>query len=268
MIIDPEKFIAGKTYHRVISLVPSLTELLYDLDLGDRVLGITKFCIHPREWYKNKPHIGGTKNVKIDLIKKLQPDLIIANKEENTKEQVESLAAFTDVYVSDINKLADALEAIRFIGRLTVAATRAAQIAEEIETKFRRLRARAEGHPSIRAAYVIWRNPTMVAGGDTFIDDMMGYCGLANSFADTRRYPAVALEEWLPSRLPQDMCELILLSTEPFPFNEKHVQELTTRFPAVRCMLVDGEIFSWYGSRLLKAAEYFDKFQEKLQFAK
>lgn len=268
MIIHPENFVAEKTYTRIISLVPSLTELLHDIGLDDSVVGITKFCIHPHDWYKNKTHVGGTKNVKIDLIKKLQPALIIANREENTKEQVEYLATFTDVYVTEINHLADALQVIQYLGRLTGTMARAADIAEEIATKFQQLSLRAGSLPKIKAAYVIWRNPYMVAGGGTFIGDMMRYCGLVNAFADTKRYPKLELDQLLQSGALQDKCELVLLSSEPFPFNERHLQELMVRFPTTKWMLVDGEFFSWYGSRLLKAAEYFDKFQEKLQFAK
>ncbi|SFQ15688.1 ABC transporter substrate-binding protein [Parafilimonas terrae] len=235
---------------RIISLVPSQTELLYDLGLNEEVIGITKFCVHPGEWFKTKTRIGGTKNINIEKIKSLKPDLIIANKEENVKEQVEALQNFTNVYVSDILNLNDALNMILQVGELAHRNEAADKIATLISKKFSALKSVKQER---RAAYLIWQKPYMAAGGDTFIHDMMQYCGLENVFADKLRYPETTIEE-----LQSLNCEVLLLSSEPFPFKQKQADEIQSLFPSVKIMLVDGEMFSWYGSRLIYAADYFD----------
>ena len=240
-----------KIYKRIVSLVPSQTELLYDLGLEKEVVGITKFCIHPGQWYKTKPRIGGTKNIKIAAIKMLNPDLIIANKEENVKEQVEELAQDFDVLVTDINNLTDAINMINDIGELVGKANEALQISKKIENKFQRLQQKVSSNKKIKAAYLIWQNPYMTVGRDTFINNMMGYCGLENVFSSQERYPEITLEDL------KNNCELILLSSEPYPFNEKHLKEIESKIGTAKIILVDGEMFSWYGSRLLKAADYF-----------
>lgn len=235
---------------RIISLVPSQTELLYDLGLNEEVIGITKFCVHPGTWFKTKTRIGGTKNINIEKIKSLKPDLIIANKEENVKGQVEALQDFTNVYVSDIFNLNDALDMILQVGELVRKYETADNITALISKKFSSLKMIKQER---RAAYLIWQNPFMAAGGDTFIHDMMQYCGLQNVFADKLRYPETTIEE-----LQSLNCEVLLLSSEPFPFKQKQANEIQSLFPSVKIMLVDGEMFSWYGSRLIYAADYFD----------
>lgn len=225
---------------RIVSLVPSLTELLYHLGLDDEVVGITKFCVHPTAWHASKRRVGGTKNVHPEVVAALRPDLIIASKEENVKEQVEALSDFARVHLTDIRDLAGALEEIRTIGRLVGRAPGAQDLTEAIEAEFARLRV-AE---PVEAAYFIWRDPWMVAGGDTFIHDMMARAGFTNVYGHLSRYPTVD---------PASVRGLALLSSEPYPFSEKH----TESFP--RAMLVDGEMFSWYGSRLRLAPAYFEK---------
>lgn len=235
---------------RIVSLVPSQTELLYDLGLGDRVVGITKFCVRPAEWRRDKTKVGGTKTVNLQQVAALQPDLILANKEENVKEQVEALASLCPVYVSDIKNLDDALAMIREVGVLTGAQERAALMAADIQARFSDV-APAEQERE-RVLYVIWRRPWMGAGGDTFIHDMLRRCGWENVLEAQSRYPsftATDLLRWQPDR--------ILLSSEPFPFKARHIAEFREYCPQARVELVDGEAFSWYGSRLLSAALYF-----------
>lgn len=239
---------------RIISLVPSQTELLYDLGLADEVTGITKFCIHPDHWFRQKKRIGGTKQLHLDQILALQPDLVIANKEENTAEQVQYLMQHVPVWVSDIHGLEDAVDMIRSIGSITGKSERAGQIADNISFSFRKLKEDIPHRASLRTAYFIWREPWMVTGGDTFIHTMLDYCGLENVFAGTPRYPAIDIEQ-----LKAIDCQLVLLSSEPYPFKEKHIAELQALLPAARIELVDGEMFSWYGSRLQKSAAYFRK---------
>jgi ABC-type Fe3+-hydroxamate transport system substrate-binding protein len=229
--------------------VPSQTELLYDLGLRDEVVGITKFCIHPDEWFRTKTRVGGTKSLHLERIRELQPDLVLANREENVKEQVEALAKEFAVYTSDINDLPSALQMISDIGKLTGKMNEAEALNQNIRTAFATL----QMTKSIPACYLIWRKPYMTVGGDTFIHQMMKEAGFENVYAKERRYPEIQLES-IPPR-----CRVLLLSSEPYPFSEKHVTEIKAEHPHLEIMLVDGEYFSWYGSRMLKAPAYFEK---------
>lgn len=235
------------TPRSIVSLVPSITELLYTLQLDEHVTGITKFCIHPESWFRQKARIGGTKNINIRAIQELQPDLIIANKEENVKEQVEALAKQFPVFTTDVNNLNDALEMIEQIGAITETTNRANHLVSQINSAFSGLQ--TTNHKP-RTGYLIWRNPYMTIGKDTFIHDMLTRCGLTNIFANTTRYPAI--DTWQLAH-----CDLLLLSSEPFPFQQKHIEELQAHLPNTKIVLVDGEMFSWYGSRLLHSPAYF-----------
>ncbi|RJE73879.1 helical backbone metal receptor [Reichenbachiella sp. MSK19-1] len=234
---------------RIISLVPSLTELLYDLGVGDRVVGITKFCIHPESWRKTKTRIGGTKQLKHDVIVSLAPDLILANKEENTREDVEALIPHYPVWVSDINDLSEVLEMIRTVGEATGSLSRAVSLADEIQTSFQSL----PQTKSQRVLYLIWQNPWMTVGRDTFIDDMLQRCGYEN-VVTANRYPILTDEEIVALR-----PEVVMLSSEPFPFGDQHAERIQTLLPDSQVLLVDGEMFSWYGSRLCLSVAYFSR---------
>nr|WP_234462377.1 helical backbone metal receptor [Adhaeribacter terrigena] len=232
-------------------MVPSQTELLFDLGLENEVVGVTKFCIHPSEKVKPKTKIGGTKNFNFKVIDELQPDLIIGNKEENYQEGIEKLAEKYPVWMSDIFTLEDSLDMIRKVGELTGKAENAIEIASKTATAFAQL---PQPKNKIQAAYFIWKNPYMAAGSNTFINDMLQRCGFENVFAHAERYPEIGIELLHKSR-----PEVILLSSEPYPFQEKHFQEFQQICPEAKVMIVDGEMFSWYGSRLFKAPEYFLK---------
>jgi ABC-type Fe3+-hydroxamate transport system substrate-binding protein len=234
---------------RIISLVPSQTELLADLGLEERVVGITKFCIHPDRWFRTKERVGGTKQVHLSRVAALKPDLIIANKEENVKEQIDALTAIAPVWVSAISSLDEALMMIEKVGNICDKDQEAGRIAHKIRGAFTRLVAPAK--PAGRVAYGIWRNPWMWAGGDTFIHDILRRCGWANVLSSCTRYPEVSLEQ-LENYQPAH----IFLSSEPYPFQAKHLAEVQAIVPDARIYLVDGEMFSWYGSRLLHAAPY------------
>lgn len=225
------------------------------MGLEEEVVGITRFCKHPAAWYRSKTRIGGTKDIHPDIIRSLQPDLILANKEENDRQQIEQLFPHYPVWVSDIATLDDALEMIITIGDLTGRAGNALSLVKNIQYAFQ-----TSTPPSRRSAYFIWRNPWMVAGGDTFIQHMLEHCGFVNIFHDKARYPTIQLEE-----LAQRNCELVLLSSEPYPFREKHIAEIKTVLPSAAIRLVDGEMFSWYGSRLLESPAYFRRLQQQLQ---
>jgi ABC-type Fe3+-hydroxamate transport system substrate-binding protein len=234
---------------RIISLVPSQTELLADLDLDEKVIGITKFCTHPPDWRTRKTIVGGTKNFWFDVIEGLNPDLIIGNKEENYKEGIESLREKYPVWMSDITNLQDALSMIKSVGDITARQNLATQRAKEIIDKFKNIIKR-EGQSVL---YLIWRQPWMAAGKNTFIDAMLTTIGLNNAIESNDRYPVLTTQE-IKNLAPQ----YIFLSSEPFPFNKRHDDELHQISPTSKSLLVDGEMFSWYGSRLLKAVDYFN----------
>lgn len=234
---------------RIISLVPSQTELLYDLGLHDKVIGITKFCVHPESWFRSKRRVGGTKNVHIDIVQQLQPDLIIANKEENTREQIEALAGMYPTWVSDIRTLDDALAMMTCVGALTGKNEQAAALVADVSAGFRQL----HNNTPKRVAYFIWKGPWMSIGRDTFISDIIERNGWVNVFNDLHRYPEVTLE-----LLKEKQVDLVLLSSEPYPFKEKHIAEIKASLPDVKVLLVDGEMFSWYGSRLRQVPAYLE----------
>lgn len=234
---------------RIISLVPSQTELLFDLGLENEIVGRTKFCLHPADKTAQIPSVGGTKQFRFDLIDRLQPDLIIGNKEENYQEGIERLTMSYPVWMSDVKNLAEALAMIRCVGELVGRAGRAETLATAIAAKFAQLPTLSR---PLRVGYFIWQKPYMVVGQPTFIHDMLSRCGFVNAFAveGDGRYPELTSMQIHTAHL-----DAILLSSEPFPFAEKHRQQFLAEF-GVPVHLVNGEMFSWYGSRLLLAADY------------
>ncbi|MEO6148915.1 MAG: helical backbone metal receptor [Mucilaginibacter sp.] len=240
---------------RIISVVPSQTELLFYLGLDAEIIGITKFCIHPEHQFNTKTKIGGTKQLNINLIKSLQPDLIIANKEENEQSQIEELAKHFPVWISDINDLPGALDMIMKIAQVVTLEQEAEELITAIKEQFEVLHINLS---PLKAAYLIWRKPYMAAGKDTFIDSMLQNCGLTNVLT-AQRYPELTADE-LAAANPG----IVLLSSEPYPFTNKHIDELQAILPAAKIIVVDGEIFSWYGSRLLQAPAYFGQLMERL----
>jgi len=244
---------------RIVSLVPSQTELLFDLGLDEQVVGITKFCIHPIEKFAAKAKIGGTKKLLIEKIRDLKPDLIIGNKEENSKADIELLQQEFPVWMSDIYTLDDAMQTITDIGNLVDRQPEAAYLNHLISAGFRDLQVLAlEKEINKTAAYVIWKDPYMVAGRNTFINDVLQKIGLRNVIVQSR-YPEIDIRQ-----LKAENCDLVFLSSEPYPFKEKHIEEIQSALPNTKVILVDGEMFSWYGSRLVKAVQYFFEFQNQL----
>jgi len=231
---------------RIISLVPSQTELLVDLGLEDRIVGVTKFCVHPRNLREEKTIVGGTKNYRFDVIDSLQPDLIIGNKEENDQERIEILASMYPVWMSDILTVEDSLKMILGLGKITDTLYKAEELVNQLKIEL---------NTSVpfkgTAVYLIWNEPIMVAGKNTFINEMLSIAGFKNLIR-TSRYPEVNIED-LQALEP----DYLLLSSEPFPFKDKHLSYFKTLLPNSSVRIVDGELFSWYGSRLLKAQFYF-----------
>jgi ABC-type Fe3+-hydroxamate transport system substrate-binding protein len=234
----------AQTPKRIVSCVPSQTELLADLGMDNRVVGITKFCVHPTEWRKEKTIIGGTKNLNLEKIARLTPDFILANKEENDQSQIEWLASRFPTYVSDIRNLNQAIEMIQEVGRITSCIDQSTRITGTIESIFQPIESSGRT-PS--ACYLIWKNPWMTINHDTFIHDMLCRQGFTNVFADRHdsRYPIID-----ESELCEANPEILFLSSEPFPFNARHLNELQLLLPTTRIYLLNGELLSWYGSRL------------------
>lgn len=242
---------------RIISLVPSQTELLSHLGLDNEIIGITKFCVHPESWFHSKTRVGGTKQLKMDVIHQLSPDLILANKEENVKEQVEELEKDYPVWISDVNNLDDAYKMIGSIGHITGKLPAAEHLISTIRFEFSQL------EPSVyklKTAYLIWKDPYMTVGDNTFIHSMLEAAGFENVFAGKTRYPEINIDE-----LKAIKPDLLLLSSEPFPFRQKHIDELQHFLPATKIILADGEMFSWYGSRLELAPSYFNALRNQLK---
>lgn len=239
---------------RIISLVPSQTELLASLGLHDEVVGITKFCVHPEAWQKSKMIVGGTKNFRYDVIDDLKPDLIIGNKEENYQEGIYELQKKYPVWISDIVNWNDALRMIHGVGQITGKETQALTIINSIGDAF----AKMKTFSSQSVLYFIWRKPWMAAGRDTFIHTILEKLNLRNVITSSR-YPELSDDE-----IRQLNPEYIFLSSEPYPFQQKHIAELKTLSPASKIILVDGEMFSWYGSRLLQAPLYFNSLQDAM----
>lgn len=241
---------------RIVSLVPSQTELLVDLGLEDRLVGVTKFCIHPAGMKERVGQIGGTKAVKIDKVIALKPDLVIGNKEENLQSDIEALEQHVPVWMSDIHDLETALDMIRQVGLLVGKESEALQVIAVIDQKFNELNQVEKRNESTNVLYLIWRKPYMAAGKGTFIDDCLKRCGWLNSVT-AERYPEID-----PATLQPD---LILLSSEPYPFHERHIAELQLLFPETRIELVDGEYFSWYGTRMLGSPDYFTELLKRIE---
>jgi ABC-type Fe3+-hydroxamate transport system substrate-binding protein len=237
------------TPRRLVSLVPSITEFMYDLVPESHVLGTTNFCVHPRGKIDSSIRIGGTKNVKTDRVRSLKPDLIIGSKEENVREQVEDLAKDIPVWMTDVKDIKEALEMMQQLGDVLDNKQVAASITHEIAGGMNKL-------PEVkkRVLYLIWRKPFMAAGNDTFIHDMLLHLQMDNVI-QSPRYPALK-----PVDIQHLQPELILLSSEPYPFSEKHIPELKQLCPHAEVRLTNGEMYSWYGSRMRLAPAYFREF--------
>lgn len=247
----------NKPLKRIVSIVPSQSELLWDLSLEKELVGITKFCIHPHHMATSVALVGGTKKLNIQKIRELQPEIIIANKEENEQSQIEELAKEFPVWISDIHNLDEAIEMIELLGDLFDRKEKSLELVATIKSTFQQLTT----SPNVKVAYFIWNDPLMVAGKNTFIDNMLKRCNFENVFLHKdSRYPEISIEE-----LQKANPEIILLSSEPFPFKEKHVVEFQKLLPNSKVIIVDGELFSWYGSRLQHSANYFLELQKSLQ---
>ncbi len=246
---------------RIISLVPSQTELLCDLGLEDKIVGITKFCVHPYHLKSTKKMVGGTKKVHYEKIRLLNPDIIICNKEENTKEIVEKLAEICPVWVTNILTVEDNLQMITDFGQLFNCRTEAQKWNDKLVFGLQDFKTYIKDKPFKKVAYFIWKNPFMVAGSDNYINELLKLNHFTNIYADKGRYPEIELKKM---RLEGDP-DVVLLSSEPYPFKEEDAFEIGRFTHHAKTVFVDGEMFSWYGTRLLKAFSYFKQMHERLQ---
>ncbi|MBC8756589.1 ABC transporter substrate-binding protein [Kordia sp. YSTF-M3] len=253
-------FTLETTPKRIVSLVPSQTELLYDLGLEDSIVGITKFCVHPYHLKSTKTIVGGTKNIKLAKIIALQPDIILCNKEENTKEIVEELEKLYPVHVSDIQNIDESLEMITQYGTIFKCNTEASKINDKIRFHLKDFQEFVKDIPVQKVAYFIWRKPWMAAGKDTFINYLLKLCKFENIYESHGRYPEVEIKK---IRLQGDPA-IVMLSSEPYPFKSAHAFELGRHTHHAKTVFVDGEYFSWYGSRLSKAFAYFKQLHKSL----
>lgn len=243
---------------KIISLVPSITELLAYLGLENELIGITKFCVHPENIFKSKEKIGGTKNLNIQKIKQLQPDLIIGNKEENVKSQIEELEKYFPVWMSDVNTYEDALQMIENVGQLTERVEISKQLVTNIQEAFQQLENNQHPLKNKNVIYLIWYQPIMAVGKNTFIDNMLSKVQLNNAI-QRDRYIELSLEEL---KSISENIDYILLSSEPYPFKEKHKAELEQYVSdKTKIVFVDGEVFSWYGVRMKYLPEYLMNFK-------
>ena len=240
---------------RIVSLCPSQTETLFELDLGEQIVGLTHYCIHPREQVAARVKVGGTKQLDFAAVERLAPELIIAEKEENRREDVERLSERWPVFVTDVGDFPSALRMIGTLGNLCDRTRQAEELSRQIATRWKMLRPLEQ---TVRVLYLIWRKPFMAAGTGTYIDSVLQHCRLHNTLS-TPRYPEFKAQE-----LQELDPELVLLSSEPYPFRERHVVELQALLPRARIELVDGEMFSWYGARMLRAADYLQEFIDRL----
>lgn len=250
------------TPKRIVSLVPSQTELLCDLGLEDKIVGITKFCIHPYQLKSTKKIVGGTKKVHLEKIRLLQPDIIICNKEENTKEIVESLSEICPVWVTDVLNIEDNFQMILHFGQLFNCRTEAHKWHDKIAFGLEDFKSYIKDFPVKKVAYFIWKNPYMVAGADNYINELLQLNHFSNIYLDKGRYPEIEIKKL---RLEGDP-DVVLLSSEPYPFKEEDAFEIGRYSHHAKTVFVDGEMFSWFGTRLVKAFPYFKEMHERLGY--
>ncbi len=253
-----------KPPQRIVSLVPSQTELLYDLGLEGKIVGITKFCVHPYHFRSTKPIVGGTKKVAYDKVAALQPDIIIANKEENTEEIVAELSKICPIWVTDIVTLEDNSQMISDFGQLFNCRTEARKWNDKIDFAFRDFQSFVSEKPIRKAAYFIWKNPYMAAGGNNFINEMLKLNHFKNIYDGNPRTPGRYPEVIIQKMRIQGDPEVVFLSSEPYPFKDEDAFEIGRFTHHAKVVFVDGEMFSWYGSRLVKAFAYFKNLHERL----
>ena len=237
---------------RIVSLVPSTTETLYKLGINDRIVGVTRYCVHPKEARQEKSIVGGTKQLNWEAVKNCRPDLVIGNQEENSKQIFQDLQAMNiPYYIAFPKTIDDALDDLENLGKLLNASTRAREIGTMIKSA-----RRSCNKTKFRFAYLIWRRPYMTLNDQTFISEMLQEIGGVNVFqGHPERYITCQ-----PAEILAHSPDVVLLSSEPYPFKEKHIPELLQAgFARQQIKFIDGEMCSWHGVRLVEAFDYLNK---------
>ncbi len=241
---------------RVISLCPSQTETLVALGIANRLVGITRFCVHPETTWKTVTRIGGTKTPNYEKIRGLNPDLIIAEKEENTQEIIHTLEKDFPVVVTNVESIEDSLTMITQLGNWI----QAPEAGDKLSSKVKQALQQIETWPAMEVAYFIWKDPWMVAGHSTYINSVLQFMGLKNCFTSMPgRYPEISL-----AQLKYADPQIVFLSSEPYPFKEEHAIALKSILPEAYIIPVDGEMFSWYGVHQLEMPSYLNRLKEGL----
>jgi ABC-type Fe3+-hydroxamate transport system substrate-binding protein len=243
---------------RIVSLVPSITELLFDLDLGPQVVGRTAFCVHPRGAVRRARSVGGTKQVNLARIATLAPTHVVVNVDETPRQLAETLAGLgLTVVVTHPLAPRDNLRLYRLLGRLFGRRDRAEALCGRFEAAYREVVAAASTLPSRRVLYLIWKDPWMTIAADTYIAGILALVGWQPVAAGAGgRYPVVTLGEALLAK-----ADLVLFSSEPFPFGERHLKDFRRAFPAHadKAAMIDGALVSWYGSRAIAGLRYLEE---------
>jgi len=231
---------------RIVSLVPSVTETIADMRLASCLVAVTRFCKYPSDVVIPLPKIGGPKKIEIQKIVDLKPDLVVAVKEENDKEQILNLLEQVPVFVFDINTIEDSLDMLDLLGTIFNKREVSTSWINNIQEKVAHYK---PGRLAPKTLYMIWKKPWMVAGKSTFIGSMMQLAGFDNVISG--RYPEIDEKE-------MSRAEIILLATEPYPFKASDKAELQAKYPDKEIVIIDGEMFTWYGTHMLQAIDYFE----------
>ncbi|MBS1885440.1 MAG: ABC transporter substrate-binding protein [Actinobacteria bacterium] len=248
---------------RIVSLVPSITELLCDLGLAEQLVGRTGFCIHPWETVREIPKVGGTKDLRFDRIRELAPTHVVVNVDENRKEDAEALAEFVPhVVVTHPQEPRDNLALYRQMGREFDREADAEHLCERFQLGLSKI----EPSPSQSVLYLIWRDPWMTVAPETYIAQTLalfnwrqpaGVADLCRPQGDKGqgvRYPEVDLTDFAGK------VDRVLLSSEPFHFKEEHIPEVEALVPGAEVSIIDGEMTSWYGSRAIAGLDYLAEY--------
>jgi ABC-type Fe3+-hydroxamate transport system substrate-binding protein len=249
---------------RIVSLVPSLTELLFDIGAGDRLVGRTGFCVHPRQQLKTVPKVGGTKSVDIEAIRDLAPTHVIVNIDENEKPTVDELAKFVpNIIVTHPLGPLDNLPLYRLFGGIFGREEGAAELCEAFQKTYFRTVGACADLPRERVLYLIWKSPWMTVSDDTYISRTLATVGWDTlPVPGGARYPHVELTPELLGSVDR-----VLLSSEPYAFRDRHLEEIRVLMvamqerPPIHVSLIDGEMTSWYGSRAIEGLRYLAKYR-------
>lgn len=231
----------------IVSLVPSLTELLFFFKMDDKITGITDFCVHPADKTEKIIKVGGPLNFSIEKIKALKPDLIVASKSENNKQKILELAKNFPVFISDVKNLEDAYKLIEKLGNICNQTELAQNLTQNLASGFDRLSTPL----AVSAVYLVWEKPYIVAGNETFIHDILKNIGIDNSFVHLKGYQKI-----IGKQLSEIKADILLLPSEPYAFDKSHIEHYKKLLPDSKILLVDGQLFCWYGNRLLLAINY------------